>query len=58
LRSDWQDLDRMCDEGLAGLHVSGLLHIAMTRLDDRIRVLERSVSLADADHSSRLGAAA
>ena len=48
----------MCDEGLEGLHVLGLLQIAMTRLDDRIKVLERRMALADADHSSRLGAAA
>jgi len=58
LRSDWHELDRARDEVPEELHVLGLLHVAMTRLDDRINVLERYVALADADHSSRLGAAA
>jgi hypothetical protein len=43
LRSEWQELDHACDELPEGLHVQGLIHLAMTRLDDRIRVLERNV---------------
>jgi hypothetical protein len=58
LRSDWHELDRACREFPEGLHIQGLVHVAMTRLDDRIKVLERNLALADADQSPRLGAAA
>ena len=58
LRSDWHELDRACAELPEGLHVQGLMHVAMIRLDDRIKVLERNLALADVDQSSRLGAAA
>ncbi len=58
LRSDWQVLDRAWDEVPEGLHVRGLLLFAMTRLEDRIKVLERKVALADTDQSGRLEAAA
>jgi hypothetical protein len=34
------------------------MYLAMTRLDDRIKVLERNLALAAEDPSSRLGAAA
>jgi hypothetical protein len=58
LRSDWHELDRARGELPEGLHIQGLVHVAMTRLDDRIKVLERNLALADADQSPRLGAAA
>jgi hypothetical protein len=58
LRSDRHELDRVYDELPEGLHVCGLLRFAMTRLEDRIKVLERNVALADADQSPRVGAAA
>ena len=64
LRSDWLELDRACGELPEELPVLGLLHLAMARLDDRIKVVERNlaladaVTLADADQSPRLGAAA
>ena len=58
LRSDWHELDRACGELPEGLHIRGLMQFAMTRLDDRIKVLERNLALADADQSPRLGAAA
>jgi len=58
LRSDWHELDRACGELPEGLHVQGLMRFAMTRLDDRIKVLERNLAPADADQSARLGAAA
>jgi hypothetical protein len=58
LRSDWHELDRARGELPEGLHIRGLVHVAMTRLDDRIKVLERNLALADADQSPRLGAAA
>ena len=58
LRSDWHELDRACSELPEGLHLQGLMQFAMTRLDDRITVLERNLALADANQSSRLGAAA
>ena len=35
-----------------------LMHLAMTRLDDRIEVVERNIALAHADQSPRMGAAA
>jgi len=43
LHSDWHELDRACSELPEGLHIQGLMQFAMTRLDDRIRVLERNV---------------
>jgi len=58
LRSDWHELDRACGELPEELHIRGLLHLAMIRLDDRIKVLERNVALPSAGHSPRLGAAA
>jgi hypothetical protein len=58
LRSDWHELDHACGELPEGLHIQGLMHVAMTRLDDRIKVLQRNLALADADQSPRLGAAA
>ncbi len=58
LRSEWHELDRACDELPEGLHIQGLMYLAMTRLDDRINVLERNLALAAEDPSSRLGAAA
>ena len=58
LHSDWHELDRACGELAEGLHIQGLMHVAMMRLDDRIKVLERNLALADADQSPRLGAAA
>jgi hypothetical protein len=58
LRSDWHELDRAFDELPEGLHIQGLMHVAMIRLDDRIKVVERNLALADADRSPRLGAAA
>jgi hypothetical protein len=58
LRSDRHELDRACGELPEGLHIQGLMHFAMTRLDDRIKVLERNLAGADADQSARLGAAA
>jgi hypothetical protein len=58
LRSDWHELDGVCRELPEGLHVQGLMHFAMTRLEDRIKVLERNLAIADADQSPRLGAAA
>lgn len=42
LRSDWLELNRACAELPEGLHIYGLMHIAMTRLDDRITILQRS----------------
>jgi hypothetical protein len=53
LRSDWHELDRACGELPEGLHIHGLLHVAMTRLDDRIEMLERTLPLPGAGHSSR-----
>ena len=58
LRSDWRELDRACGESPEGLHILGLMQFAMTRLEDRITVLERNLALAEADQSPRLGAAA
>ena len=58
LRSDWHELDRACSELSEGLHIQGLMQFAMTRLDDRIKVLERNLALAEANQSSHLGAAA
>jgi hypothetical protein len=58
LRSDWHELDRACDELPEELHIQGLMHIAMTRLDERIEVVERNIALAQANQSPRLGAAA
>jgi hypothetical protein len=58
LHSDWHELDRACRELPEGLHIQGLMHVAMTRLDDRIKVLERNLALAEADQSPRLGAVA
>jgi hypothetical protein len=58
LRSEWHELDRACGELPEGLHIQGLMHFAMTRLDDRAKVLERNLARADADQSARLGAAA
>ena len=58
LRSDWHELDRACSELAVGLHIQGLMHVAMARLDDRIGVVERNLALASVDHSPRLGAAA
>jgi hypothetical protein len=58
LRSDWHELDRSCSELPEGLHIQGLMQFAMIRLDDRIKVLERNLALAEANQSSRLGAAA
>jgi hypothetical protein len=58
LRSEWHELDRACGELPEGLHIQGLMHFAMTRLDDRVKVLERNLARADADQSARLGAAA
>jgi hypothetical protein len=58
LRSDWHELDRACGEMPEGLHIRGLMHFAMIRLEGRIKVLERNLALADADQSPRLGAAA
>ena len=58
LHAAWHELDRACGELPEGLHIQGLMHVAMTRLDDRIKVLERNLTLADADQSPRLGAAA
>ena len=58
LHSDWHELDRACSELPEGLHIQGLMQFAMTRLDDRIKVLERNLAPADADQSARLGAAA
>jgi hypothetical protein len=58
LRSNWHELDRACTELPEGLHIQGLMQFAMSRLDDRIKVLERNLALADANQSPRLGAAA
>jgi hypothetical protein len=58
LRSDWLELDRACSELPEGLHILGLVQFAMTRLDDRIKVVERNLAPADVDQSPRLGAAA
>ena len=58
LRSDWHELDHACSELPEGLHIQGLMQFAMSRLDDRIKVLERNLALADANQSPRLGAAA
>ena len=58
LRSDWHDLDRACSELPEELHIQGLMHLAMTRLDDRIEVVERNIALAQTDQSPRMGAAA
>jgi hypothetical protein len=58
LHSDLRVLDHAWDEVPEGLHVRGLLLFAMTRLEDRINVLERKVALADADQSRSLEAAA
>jgi hypothetical protein len=58
LRSDWHDLERACAEVPVELHIHGLMCLAMTRLVDRIEVLERNAALAQAGQSSRLGAAA
>ena len=55
LRSDWHELDRACSELSEGLHIQGLMQFAMTRLDDRIKVLERNLAVADANQSPRLG---
>jgi hypothetical protein len=58
LRADWHELDRARGELPEGLHIQGLMHFTMTRLDDRIKVLECNLALAAPDRSSRLGAAA
>jgi hypothetical protein len=58
LRSDWHELDRACGELSEGLHIQGLMYVAMTRLDCRIKILERNLALAEAPQSPRLGAAA
>jgi hypothetical protein len=57
MRSEWHELDRACGELPEGSHIHGLLQVAMTRLDDRIKVLERTAALLSAGQSSRLGAA-
>jgi hypothetical protein len=57
LRSDWHELDRACCELPEGLHIHGLLHVAMTRLDDRIKMLERTATLPSAGQSPRQCAA-
>jgi len=58
LRSDWHELDHWSGALPEGLHIQGLMHFAMTRLDDRIKDLERKMTLAGSDPSPRLGAAA
>jgi hypothetical protein len=58
LRSDWHDLERACAELPVGLHVHGLMCVAMTQLVDRIEVLERNVTLPQTGQSPHLGAAA
>ncbi len=55
LRLDWHELDRVCGELPEGLHIRGLLQLAMIRLDDRIKMLERTVALPSAGQSPRLG---
>ena len=57
LRADWHELDRACGELPEGLHIGGLLNVAMIRLDDRIKMLERTVALPSAGHSLRPGTA-
>jgi hypothetical protein len=58
LHSDWHELDRACDELPEGLHIQGLIYVAMTRVDDRIKILDRNLALAEAHQSRRLGATA
>jgi hypothetical protein len=58
LRSEWHELDCACGELPEEMHIQGLMYLAMTRLDDRIKVLERNLALAAEDPSSRLWAAA
>jgi hypothetical protein len=57
MRSEWHELDRACGELPEGSHIHGLLQVAMTRLDDRIKILERTAALPSAGQSSCLGAA-
>ena len=58
LCSDRYELDRACSALPEGLHIQGLMQFAMIRLDERIKVLERNLALAEVNQASNLGAAA